>query len=155
MRSISVYNKTDTGQETISLKFSIKGEVWFNGSFCLIIEPDLLSIKCDRHRAKAFQKNDYYVIFGQINIDSQNYLVVKFKDKLKSVVVSPQELLSARELQIVGLVAYGKSNKQIAAKLRISQWTVSTHLRRIFIKLDVDSRAEMVYHCASLVRYQR
>ena len=82
-------------------------------------------------------------------------MVVKFKNNLKNVVLSPQELLSARELQIVELVAYGKSNKQIATKLKISQWTVSTHLRRIFIKLDVDSRAEMVYHCASLVRYQR
>ena len=155
MRSISVFNKTDTGDETISLKFSIKGEVWFNNSFCLIIEPDLLSIKCSLQRAKAFQENDYYIILGQINIDRQNYLVVKFKDNLKNVIISPQELLSARELQIVELVAYGKSNKQIAIKLKISQWTVSTHLRRIFIKLDVDSRAEMVYHCASLVRYQR
>ena len=154
MRSISVFNKTDTGDETISLKFSIKGEVWFNNSFCLIIEPDLLSIKCGLQRAKAFQENDYYIILGQINIDRQNYLVVKFKDNLKNVIISPQELLSARELQIVELVAYGKSNKQIAIKLKISQWTVSTHLRRIFIKLDVDSRAEMIYHCASLVRYR-
>lgn len=155
MRSISVFKKTDTGQEIISLKFSIRGEVWFNDSFCSIIKPDLLSIKCDLHRAIAFQENNYYIILGEINIDRQNYLVVKFKNNLKNVVLSPQELLSARELQIVELVAYGKSNKQIATKLKISQWTVSTHLRRIFIKLDVDSRAEMVYHCASLVRYQR
>ena len=154
MRSISVFNKTDTGQEIISLKFSIKGEVWFNGSFCSIIELDILSVKCALQRAKAFQENDYYIVFGQINIDRQNYLVVQFKDNLKNVVVSPQELLSARELQIVELVAHGKSNKQIAAKLKISQWTVSTHLRRIFIKLNVDSRAEMIYHCASLVRYR-
>ena len=49
---------------------------------------------------------------------------------------------------------YGKSNKQIAKKLKISEWTVSTHLRRVFTKLKVDSRAEMVYNCASLVRYR-
>ncbi|MGK7912432.1 MAG: response regulator transcription factor [Synechococcus sp.] len=59
--------------------------------------------------------------------------------------------LTARELQIATLVAQGKSNKQIAKQLHISEWTVATHLRRIFLKLDVDSRAEMVFRCSSLI----
>lgn len=54
-------------------------------------------------------------------------------------------LLSDRELQIAQLVALGQSNKQIAQRLSISKWTVLTHLRRIFAKLNVDSRAAMVY----------
>lgn len=57
------------------------------------------------------------------------------------------ELLTARELQIVALVAEGRVNKQVAAELRISEWTVSTHLRRIFAKLNVDTRAAMVSRC--------
>jgi DNA-binding CsgD family transcriptional regulator len=57
------------------------------------------------------------------------------------------ELLTARELQIVALVAEGRPNKQIASELHISEWTVSTHLRRIYAKLDVDSRAAMVTRC--------
>jgi len=62
-------------------------------------------------------------------------------------------LLTGRELQIVSLVAEGRVNKQIAGQLRISEWTVSTHLRRIFAKLGVDTRAAMVSRCAdSLVR---
>jgi len=62
-------------------------------------------------------------------------------------------LLTGRELQIVSLVAEGRVNKQIADQLRISEWTVSTHLRRIFAKLGVDTRAAMVSRCAdSLVR---
>jgi len=61
-------------------------------------------------------------------------------------------LLTGRELQIANLVASGKVNKQIASELHISEWTVSTHLRRIFAKLGVSSRAAMVYLCASLIR---
>jgi DNA-binding CsgD family transcriptional regulator len=52
--------------------------------------------------------------------------------------------LSPREREIVRMVAQGCSNKTIAAVLDISTWTVSTHVRRIFAKLSVNSRAAMV-----------
>jgi DNA-binding CsgD family transcriptional regulator len=52
--------------------------------------------------------------------------------------------LSPREMQIAGMVADGATNRAIASMLDISLWTVSTHLRRIFAKLGVSSRAEMV-----------
>ena len=52
--------------------------------------------------------------------------------------------LSPREQEIVRLVAKGYPNKTIAGVLDISPWTVSTNLRRIFAKLAVNSRAEMV-----------
>jgi DNA-binding CsgD family transcriptional regulator len=67
---------------------------------------------------------------------------------------SPADLLSQRELQIASLVAAGKLNKQIADQLRISEWTVSAHLRRIFLKLKVTTRAAMVYRCAHLVGHE-
>jgi len=57
------------------------------------------------------------------------------------------ELLTPREFQIVALIASGHVNKQVADVLRISEWTVSTHLRRIFAKLGVDTRAAMVSRC--------
>ena len=66
----------------------------------------------------------------------------------------PLELLTERELQIARLVALGRLNKQIAHQLHISEWTVATHLRRIFAKLGVDRRAAMVYRCASLIGEQ-
>ncbi|MFF0267512.1 helix-turn-helix transcriptional regulator [Kribbella sp. NPDC004536] len=56
----------------------------------------------------------------------------------------PRHTLSPRELQIARLVADGATNRAIASSLDISPWTVSTHMRRIFAKLDVTSRAEMV-----------
>lgn len=52
--------------------------------------------------------------------------------------------LSPRELEIARLVASGHPNKIIAAVLDISAWTVGTHLRRIFSKLGVTTRAAMV-----------
>jgi len=56
--------------------------------------------------------------------------------------------LSPREQEIVRLVAEGYPNKIIAAELDISAWTVGTHLRRIFAKLGVGSRAAMVARTA-------
>jgi DNA-binding CsgD family transcriptional regulator len=64
-----------------------------------------------------------------------------------ALVISPQvprHALSPRELQIARLVADGATNRAIATSLDISLWTVSTHMRRIFAKLGVCSRAEMV-----------
>jgi DNA-binding CsgD family transcriptional regulator len=52
--------------------------------------------------------------------------------------------LSPREQEIVRMVAKGHPNKVIADVLSISTWTVCTHLRRIFAKLGVGSRAAMV-----------
>lgn len=54
--------------------------------------------------------------------------------------------LSPRESQIARLIADGATNRLIASVLDISLWTVSTHIRRIFAKLGVNSRAEMVAH---------
>lgn len=52
--------------------------------------------------------------------------------------------LSRREQEIVQLVASGHGDKTIAQQLGISPHTVNTHLRRIFGKLGVNNRAEMV-----------
>jgi len=52
--------------------------------------------------------------------------------------------LSPREKDIARMIATGLPNKTIAAALEISEWTVSTHLRRIFAKLGVSCRAAMV-----------
>src|SRR5206468_6716799 len=53
-------------------------------------------------------------------------------------------VLSPREHEIARMVAKGYPNKTIAGVLEISVWTVSTHLRRIFAKMRVGSRAALV-----------
>jgi DNA-binding CsgD family transcriptional regulator/tetratricopeptide (TPR) repeat protein len=49
--------------------------------------------------------------------------------------------LSAREVEVLRLVASGKSNKEIASALFLSVKTVDRHVSNIFVKLDVPSRA--------------
>src|SRR2546426_3112926 len=56
----------------------------------------------------------------------------------------PAAGLSPRERQIASLVAQGLPTKAIAAALCISVWTVCTHLRRIYARWGVGSRAAMV-----------
>ncbi len=50
--------------------------------------------------------------------------------------------LTPRELQVLGLVATGKTNKAIAAELQLSERTVERHVSNIFDKLGVASRSE-------------
>lgn len=52
--------------------------------------------------------------------------------------------LSARETQVLRLVAQGRTNAEIGKELYISEATVKTHLERIFSKLDVDDRTAAV-----------
>ncbi len=54
------------------------------------------------------------------------------------------EPLTARERTVLGWVARGRSNKQIAAELHISETTVKTHLEHIFGKLGVTDRTAAV-----------
>ncbi len=77
------------------------------------------------------------VIF-ESDIDGTRYYLVRCEPQS-----NPSVQLSQREQEIARLVADGLPNKCIAKKLGISQWTVSTYLRRIFSKLDVTTRAAM------------
>lgn len=52
--------------------------------------------------------------------------------------------LSDREVEVLQHVADGKSNKEVAAALTISEKTVKAHLRSIFRKLEVGDRAQAV-----------
>ena len=72
-------------------------------------------------------------------VDGTRYLLVRMPPpRGKRIQLSP------REQEIVRMVAKGHPNKVIADVLNISSWTVCTHLRRIFAKLGVGSRAAMV-----------
>lgn len=53
--------------------------------------------------------------------------------------------LSSREIEIAQFVSAGLSNKEIGQALHISHHTVSTHLRRIFSKLDVGCRVQLCH----------
>ncbi|HEX9078687.1 MAG TPA: response regulator transcription factor [Desulfuromonadaceae bacterium] len=80
---------------------------------------------------------------GQIWIDNS---------KIRSLLHTPpllnnhadKENFSKREREIVLLIAEGVKNRDIAARLNISEQTVKTHISRIFRKADVTSRTQLV-----------
>ena len=55
-----------------------------------------------------------------------------------------EETLTEREVEVLTLVAQGKSNRQVGRALHISEATVKTHLVHIFGKLDVSDRTAAV-----------
>ena len=59
---------------------------------------------------------------------------------------APAPALSAREIEILGLLAEGRSNRELARRLFLSEATVKSHLTHIYAKLGVDSRAGAVAH---------
>ncbi|MBF4567448.1 response regulator transcription factor [Plantibacter sp. VKM Ac-2880] len=63
---------------------------------------------------------------------------------------SPRPQLSARELEVLALVAAGNSNRAIAAGLFISESTVKTHLLHVFEKLEVADRTRAVTRAQEL-----
>lgn len=55
-------------------------------------------------------------------------------------------LLTARELEIVRMIAQGLRNKAVAERLSISEGTVKIHLHNVYEKLGLDGRLELVLH---------
>ena len=63
-------------------------------------------------------------------------------EKLAHYIVS--EKLSERELQVLGLISHGKSNKEIASLLFVSEDTVKMHVKNILRKLHANDRTQAV-----------
>ena len=67
-----------------------------------------------------------------------------FIEEVRFVDRRPDAPLSKREIQILQMVAYGSTTKEVAHDLGISPHTVKTHLERIFEKLGANDRAQAV-----------
>jgi DNA-binding CsgD family transcriptional regulator len=63
---------------------------------------------------------------------------------------SPLEPLSERELEVLQLLATGRSNREIATELYVATGTVKAHLNNIFRKLEARSRLEAVTRARDL-----
>jgi len=68
---------------------------------------------------------------------------------------SPLDELTARELEVLALVAEGHSNEGIAKKLFLSTKTVETHVRHILLKLGIGEAAESHRRVLAVLAYLR
>ena len=75
-----------------------------------------------------------------------SYLTPRVAARVVAQVKAPRRsgLLTARERQVLGLVARGRSNKQIARDLAITERTIKFHMTTIFNKLGADNRAQAI-----------
>jgi len=93
------------------------------------------------------------VAAGQIwaNTEQLNYILDLISEVPSLRVLNSQgtNLLTPREEQVVALVAEGLGNRQIAAELNLSEHTIKKYLFRIFEKLGISTRVELVLYAVN------
>lgn len=109
------------------------------GLFCFSRYPFRLLCKCI-HRVAG----------GEIWVDAEQmrYVVdaLACVPSLRVLNSDGRKLLTPREEQVVALVADGLSNREVARELNLSEHTIKKYLFRIFDKLGVSSRVELVLY---------
>lgn len=146
-------DKTTSSQNKVILPSScrIASKFYIGNSHFLVISTGNFTASSATLTSAQDLVDPSFTVLGHFDYGNNCYLIVNIGNIAEDCKSDTTDLLTGRELQIAALIAVGWSNKQIAHQLGISEWTVSAHLRRIFIKLDVDSRAAMVYRCSSLI----
>jgi len=128
--------------------------------------PELASVPAWLHRAHLVQPGEMIVarrIQRQAGASSLVLVAITASDQQpKDMDVSVDELkgqgLTAREAEVARLAVLGFAVANIAAELNIAESTVQTYVRRIYRKLDVSNRADLVRRVLScngdLLRFQ-
>jgi DNA-binding NarL/FixJ family response regulator len=93
------------------------------------------------------------VASGQIWADTEqlNYVfdLITEVPSLRVVGSGGQKMLTSREEQVVALVAEGLSNREVAQELALSKHTIKKYLFRIFDKLGISTRVELVLYAVN------
>ncbi|WP_374414419.1 LuxR C-terminal-related transcriptional regulator [Novosphingobium colocasiae] len=85
-------------------------------------------------------------LFAELLDNSAGQIALRFALPGATATTSETVRMSDRECEIAALICEGKQNKQVAWTLGISEFTVENHLRRIYRKLGIHSRAALVAH---------
>jgi two-component system, NarL family, response regulator LiaR len=80
------------------------------------------------------------------------YLAPEAASRLLREIRAPErpEELTERETEVLGLLARGRSNRQIAGELFIGEHTVKAHVSRVLAKLGVESRTQAALHAVRI-----
>jgi DNA-binding NarL/FixJ family response regulator len=76
--------------------------------------------------------------------DIVNSLLLDLPSAPRMLPTFPNQALTPREIEVLGMLAEGLGNKTIARRLGISEHTVKFHVGSIFTKLNASSRTEAV-----------
>jgi two-component system NarL family response regulator len=103
---------------------------------------------------KEILENLIAVHNGLIRVSPQLYdfILKDWHKKEKKKRGEPSNELTARELEVLNLIAEGKTNKEISKILSISSNTVKCHVSSIISKLDAKSRTDAVFKSYNLVK---
>ena len=121
------------GRHIVSLQFSY-AEVTVIALSIVAVSVALLPW-LDRHLAMLLKSHAYIGVYESMSKPQRTAVVAQ------SATLDP---LTVREQEILEVLLEGKSNREIAAELFISENTVKTHVRNIFAKYGVGSRAELI-----------
>ena len=84
--------------------------------------------------------------------EERNRLARDLHDSIKQMAVAflqaaaPEQDLSPREIDVLRQMTFGRSNKEIAEALAITEETVKTHIGRLLGKLHLENRTQAVVH---------
>jgi two-component system, NarL family, invasion response regulator UvrY len=110
------------------------------------------AIRCIRLGAAGYltktSASDELVAAARKALAGGKYVTAKLAERLMHVLGGdvqppPHEALSSRELQVLRLVAGGRTGKEIAAELHLSEKTIATYRARISEKLGVSTNVEL------------
>lgn len=133
--------------ERTSSALAVLAEFCLDNTRCLVVPED-----GELGRSLSADDSGMVHFAGNLDLGGQRYAVYARTGATRAG--GPKDgaqptSLTAREIQIIRLICLGHVNKQIAYKLRISEYTVKTYIKQIFCKLNVHSRSAMVFRCAS------
>lgn len=115
-------------------------------------EPELISqaikLGADGYLAKNSTKEELGKVITEVT-EGKTYVSPEaaadlIKSLMKEKSLPTRKELTPREIEILQLIAEGKTNKEIAYVLNLSEQTVKTHARKIFQKMNVADRAQAV-----------
>jgi two-component system nitrate/nitrite response regulator NarL len=126
----------ETGRPELAVQAFRSGA---RGLFCLA--DSSFQVFCDC--IETVHRGEIFATIDQLNCLLDSVCQVP---ALRVLSANGENLLTSREEQVVALVADGLSNRDVAAELGLSEHTVKKYLFRIFEKLGISSRVELVLY---------
>jgi transcriptional regulator EpsA len=107
------------------------------------------------HRTRLLSGTAYFVVLVNVPADQlercqhllellSSHLKMALSRAVATPEPAPAEALTPREIEVLGWMGEGKSNREVSALLGISTITLKNHINKIYRKLDVQNRADAV-----------